>query len=191
MNAPVLTRQRRPFLAPIWIAGLLALVAGTTLFVGLRLAAYHLGDVSTVIVVRHAEKATSPADDPPLSAAGRVRADSLAAMLGAPSDAAPVRHVYSSEARRARETAAPLAARLGVEVEVVPGRDVETLLRTLRRDARGQTSVVVGHGDTVPRIVQALGDGRVQVVLDEADHGSIFVVTVSSLGPPRVLRLRY
>ncbi|MCU0758692.1 MAG: histidine phosphatase family protein [Steroidobacteraceae bacterium] len=191
MNAPAITRHRRPFLAPIWIAALLALAVGTALFVGVRLAAYYLTDVSTVIVLRHAEKASFPADDPPLAAEGRARAERLAAMLGGPSDAGPVRHVYSSEARRARDTAAPLAARLGVEVETVAGGDVDALVRAVRRDARGETSVVVGHGDTVPQIVAELADGRLQVTLDEGDHGSMFVVTVSSFGPPRVLRLRY
>jgi len=37
----------------------------------------------TVILVRHAEKAAAPADDPPLSAEGRQRAEALAAMLSA------------------------------------------------------------------------------------------------------------
>jgi broad specificity phosphatase PhoE len=191
MKAPGITRQRRPFLAPIWIAALLALIAGTVLFVGVRIAALYLTDVSTVIVLRHAEKAGSPAEDPALSAEGQARAARLAQMLGGPSDAGPVRHIFSSEARRARETAAPLATRLGIELRTIPGRDLDALLRAVRRDGRGVTSVVVGHGDTVPQIVAGLSDGRARVTLDDGDHGSMFIVTVSSFGPPRVVRLRY
>lgn len=191
MKAPGITRQRRPFLAPIWIAALLALFAGTVLFVGVRLAALYLTDVSTVIVLRHAEKAGSPAEDPALSADGQARAARLAQLLGGPSDAGPVRRIFTSEARRARETAAPLAQRLGIEPRTILARDVDGLLRALRREGRGVTSVVVGHGDTVPAIVAGLSDGRSRVALDDADHGSLFVVTVSSFGPPRVVRLRY
>lgn len=191
MNAPGITRHRRPFLAPIWIGAALAVLAGTLVFVGVRFAILYLTDVSTIVVLRHAEKAAAPADDPQLSAAGLARAERLAAMLGAPSDAGPVRHVYASDTRRARETAAPLAARLGLPVRTLPAGDVAALLRTLRAEAHGETSVVVGHANTVPQIVSGLSGGRARVALDEGDYDSLFIVTVSSFGPARVLRLRY
>ena len=191
MNAPGITRHRRPFLAPIWIGALLAVLAGTLVFVGVRFAILYLTDVSTIVVLRHAEKSDAPAGDPALSAAGQARAERLAAMFGSPSDAGPVRHVYASDTRRARETAAPLAARLGLPVRTLPAGDVAALLRTLRAEGHGETAVVVGHANTVPQIVAGLSGGRVRVSLDDEDYGSLFIVTVSSFGPPRVLRLRY
>ena len=191
MNAPGITRHRRPFLAPIWIGAALALLAGTLVFVGVRFAILYLTDVSTIVVLRHAEKADVPADDPSLSAAGQARAARLAAMFGGPSDAGPVRHVYASATRRARETAAPLAARLGLPVRTLPGGDVAALVRTLRAEGHGETSVVVGHANTVPQIVAGLSGGRARVTLDYREYESLLVVTVSSFGPPRVLRLRY
>lgn len=191
MNAPGITRHRRPFLAPIWIGGALAVLAGTLVFVGVRFAILYLTDVSTIVVLRHAEKADAPADDPSLSAAGLARAARLAALLGGPSDAGPVRHVFASQTRRARETAAPLAARLGLVVRTLPGSDVAALLRTLRAEGHGETSVVIGHANTVPQIVAGLSRGRIHVTLDDTDYDSLFIVTVSSFGPPRVLRLRY
>ena len=71
-----------------------------------------------LILVRHAEPvrivdADGPAD-PPLAERGRKQADALAEYLGTEAIGA----VWSSPMQRARETAAPLAAALGVEVVV-------------------------------------------------------------------------
>ncbi|MCC6170614.1 MAG: histidine phosphatase family protein [Gammaproteobacteria bacterium] len=192
MAAPGITRHRRPFLAPIWITALVVLFAGAVLFVGARLALTYLNDVSTVVVLRHAEKAASPAGDPALTEEGRARAERLAQMFGdAAADLGAVRLVISSDARRARETAAPLAARLGLAVRVLPAADVDAVVQTVHREGRGLTSLVVGHADTVPRLIAALGDGPAQVTVEEGDYGSIFIVTISSFGPAKVLQLRY
>ena len=192
MAAPGITRHRRPFLAPIWITALIALLAAAALFVGVRLAVRYLTDVSTVVVLRHAENVSSPGGGLALSDAGQARAARLAQMFGGSEDAGAVRLVISSDIRRARETAAPLAARLGLEVQVLPVADIDAVVRTVKREGHGLTSVVVGHSDTVPQIVAALSGRRhAPVSVDEGDYGSIFVVTVSSLGPARVLQFRY
>jgi 2,3-bisphosphoglycerate-dependent phosphoglycerate mutase len=52
--------------------------------------------------------------DPPLSARGREQAQALAEALGA----RPIDALWSSDLRRALETAEPLAARLGLELRV-------------------------------------------------------------------------
>lgn len=173
------------------MAALAALVAGTALFVAVRLAAFHLTTVSTVIVLRHAEKLPGPGADPSLSAEGEARALRLARMFGDASAAGAVRLILSSDAARARQTAAPLAARLGLEVETLAGGDVSGLLRRIRDRGRGGTTLVVGHGNTVPQIVSGLTDGRVEVRLGEEEFGTIFVLTISDFGPPRVLQLAY
>jgi hypothetical protein len=43
----------------------------------------------------------------------------------------------------------------------------------------------------MPVIVAGLTRGRIEVAVDATDFGSVFVVTVSSFGPPSLLRLRY
>ena len=191
MNAPGITRHRRPFLAPIWIAALAALVAGTVLFVAVRLAAFHLTTVSTVIVLRHAEKATTPSADPALSAPGEARAQRLAQMFGTPGAAGAIRTIISSDTTRARATVAPLAARLGLGVEVLGAGDVPGILRRVHDLGHGSTTLVVGHGNTVPQIISGLTGGRVAVSVGEGDFGTLFIVTVSDFGPPRVLQLAY
>jgi probable phosphoglycerate mutase len=76
-----------------------------------------------LVLVRHAqpvrveEGSVDGAADPGLSAAGRAQADRLAAWLAAESPSA----LLTSPLRRAVETAAPLAAALSVEAEVLDG----------------------------------------------------------------------
>ncbi len=178
-------------MAPIWMAAASALVVGTVLFVGVRLAVTQFAEISTIIVLRHAETQAPGGDDPALSASGESRAMRLAQMFGEPAGAGAVRSIYTSDTQRARATAAPLAARLGRRIETLGAGDVDGLLERLQAAERGHTSLVVAHSNTVPRIVERLTGGRIEVSVDEADHGSVFVVTVSSFGPPSVLRLRY
>lgn len=147
---------------------------------------------TVVYVVRHAEKAATPADDPPLSAEGAARAAALADLLAD----AGVRHVYSSQFRRTRDTAAPLADRLGREVTVLPitGPDVAAALRAQARqivtEAEGAAALVVGHSNTVP-IMIAEWTGEPMADLDEGAYGDLFVVTLQADGTARLERRRY
>ena len=150
------------------------------------------GDAIVVVVVRHAEKAADDPRDPSLSAAGEARAQALAATLaGAGLDAA-----YATQYRRTRLTAAPAAAAAGVEVQVRPidasnaaSYDAD-LARELRALPPGSTVLVVGHSNTVPGLVQALG-GEAPRPMPESEFDRYSVVVVPRVGEPRVLVSRY
>lgn len=80
------------------------------------------GDATEIILVRHGETVpATPGDpfvlldghgDPELAPEGRVQADKVAARL---SDDMPIENIYVTTLRRTSETAAPLAAKLGME----------------------------------------------------------------------------
>jgi hypothetical protein len=72
--------------------------------------------VTTVFLVRHAEKQTMPPDDPPLTNKGKARARSLARIL----NKAGIKAIFTSQFVRTRETARPLAEAIGVAPTVVP-----------------------------------------------------------------------
>ena len=83
-----------------------------------------------VYVVRHAERAdggmpaagvTKP--DPPLSEAGKARADKLASML----EVSGVTAIYATEFVRTQQTAAPVAAALKLKTIVIPSAEVRTV----------------------------------------------------------------
>lgn len=186
MRPPGISRGRRPFFAPIWLA-ILAAVGAALVGVGvLRSTA-----TTTVIVVRHAEKQLSTIEDAPLTTEGEARAERLAAMLGARRDGLPITRVFVTEARRTQQTAAPLVRRLGIAPTTLPAKDVDALVRALREGPSEAASVVVGHGNTVPAVIAGLTRNRIAVKVDENDYSSMFVVTVSTFGPASVVRLQY
>lgn len=135
-----------------------------------------------VLVVRHAEKVDN-SDDPALSAIGTARANALAEAL---SDAR-VAHVIVTQRQRTRLTAAPLMAARGLEPEVVPfGRDMAEHVRNVAAAVRrqsGKVVLVVGHSNTVPMIVHALGGPRAPDLCD-ARYAGLFAVVPGAAGAP-------
>lgn len=138
-------------------------------------------EAQMVIVVRHAERADGGAgtgasmttsNDPELSEVGKSRAQKLAAMLG---DAGVVA-IYTTQYRRTKDTANPLGEKIGVAYEAVPSGDMAGLVRKIRSHKSGAV-FVVGHSNTVPVIVRALGGPDVTMADDEYD--SLFFVAAN------------
>jgi len=145
-----------------------------------------------VFVVRHAEKASAGGTtDIPLSDAGRARAERLAAMLRD----AGITAIYSTDTVRTRSTAEPLARALGLTVRIYatepregrPGS--EELVRSLRSDPNG-AALVVGHSNTVPELLAALGATR-KITLRDDEYDALFLIVPRSDGAPTLLELRY
>jgi phosphohistidine phosphatase SixA len=139
----------------------------------------------SVLIVRHAERADAgmaSQTDPDLSDAGRARAEVLAAILAD----AGITAIYVTEFKRTQQTAAPLAKRLGIEPVIVSAKDPAGLAVRI-----GQTAghvLVVGHSNTLPQIVKALG---VPDAITIADSEFDNLLVVSRSATPSVVRLRY
>lgn len=155
---------------------------------GLPAAATVAPAPTMVLLVRHAEKAVQPADDPPLSEAGTARARALAAALGD----ARVSAVIVSSRLRTRATAQPLLDTLRLTPEVVPlggagAAHVKGVAAAVRRHA-GQVVLVVGHSNTVPAIIAALGGPRLPDICDAA-YSNLYVLFLDVPGAPGTARL--
>jgi broad specificity phosphatase PhoE len=137
---------------------------------------------STIFVVRHAEKAETPGENPELSEVGRTRAEALAKLL----KDANITAIYASEFKRTQETAAPLAKALGITVVNVPAKDTAALAAKLR--TTNGNILVVGHGNTIPDLLEALGISA-PIDIGENDYDELFVVVLD--GTPRFIRLHY
>jgi broad specificity phosphatase PhoE len=150
------------------------------------------GGPALVILVRHAEKATAPADDPPLTPRGRMRADALAITLRD----AGVTSIITSQWLRTRETAAPIASSLRppLKPESVPTisgdtrAHAEAVAAAVRRHA-GEVVLVVGHSNTIPAIITALGGPRLPDICDAA-FDDLFIL-VPQAAAARLVRSRY
>jgi broad specificity phosphatase PhoE len=185
MHAPVVTRHRRPFLAPFWVMWLLFFFLVAAAF-----GAYRSATTTTIVLVRHAEKEMSTIADPPLAAAGERRAERLAQMFGDVRGMGSIDAIYVTDTLRAQQTAAGLASRLGLKPTILPGADVEGVAKRVLRDHRGGRALIVGHSNTVPAIVRKLSGMSVPEIPDD-EYDNVYIVTVPSFGRSSVLRLKY
>lgn len=146
-------------------------------------------EATVVIIVRHAEKDSVPLGDPSLTERGRARA---AALVGAVS-LAHVQAIVTTQFRRTRETAAPLAAALHVVPEiVVRALPIEAHARAVAEAVHrhdGQTVLVVGHAETVSAIMAALGAPRLSD-LCASDYSELFVLVLAG-STTRLIRGSY
>lgn len=168
-----------------WVAT--ALVAG--FLVCAPLAATHAAALSdsttTILLVRHAEKDTlMVGSDPPLSAMGILRAQELARVLGD----APIAAIYVTPYQRNRQTAQPLATRLGETLTVVNA--VDSTITLLRTHHYGQTVLAVGHSNTLPQIIEALSGEKIPP-FSEGDFDRLYVLTLAPRRPAKLLALHY
>jgi broad specificity phosphatase PhoE len=154
-----------------------------------------------VYLVRHAEKAAQPASDPALTPDGQLRARALADVLAH----AGVGAIITTQFARTRLTAAPLAERLGLSPEAVGvatgvagnpqaqadamRAHVASVVAAVRKHA-GSAVLVVGHSNTIPAIVAALG-GPTFADLCDGDYDQLFILELPATGTPRLVRGRF
>lgn len=182
--------QRRPFLIPIWLTAIAA--AMVLAFAVFAAWVWVTAGSTTFIVIRHAEKDSSvSATDPPLNQAGQARAALLARMFGDPKGLGRLDAIYVSPALRNRQTAAPLAARLGLNETVAPADDPRGLARRALHEHRGGRVLIVGHSDTVPQIVTALSGNPNVPPIGDQEYGTMYLITVPRIGHANLLRLNY
>ena len=146
---------------------------------------------STVILVRHAEKATTPANDPGLTPGGLQRATDLAAAL----TDARVNAVVVTQLERVKATAKPLADGAKITPVVVPvssdvAAHVNAVVAEVASHKPGDVVLVVGHSNTIPAIIAALGGPRMPDLCD-AQYSGLFVLQLRPNGPPSFVRGKY
>ena len=134
-----------------------------------------------IFVVRHAEK-LADGNDPDLSAAGQQRAEGLARIM----KDAEITAIFTTEFKRTQETAAPTAKELHVSPTVIPADQIFALVEKLR-GLKGN-GLVVGHGNTIPDLVKALGIAT-PVNVPENDYSELFFIILGD--KPQLLRLHY
>ena len=157
------------------------LTMGQAAFAG-RLSAQQ--DPVVVVLVRHAERAEDGTDDPPISEAGQARARLLADMLRD----AGVDHMHTTDYRRTRQTGAPLAEALGLEMAAYDPRDLPGMARLLR--ATPGRHVVLGHSNTTAALVEALG-GDPGVPIADGEYDRLYVVVIPAAGPVTTVLMRF
>jgi broad specificity phosphatase PhoE len=139
----------------------------------------------TVLLVRHAEKAAQPADDPPLTPAGRKRALALRDLVrDAELDA-----IFATNKIRTQQTVGPAAELLGLKPTILDIDDIDGLAEAVQKLA-GKTVLVGSHGGKSLALIEKLGGPKLEP-LAEHHYDNFFVVTVTGPGRATVARLKY
>ena len=120
-------------------------------------------------LVRHAEKQTTGAD-PDLTTIGMARADSLSRLL----KDADVCEIFSSNYKRTRNTAQPLATLLSKSINIYTPFDAD--FTKYLKDSLSCPALVVGHSNTIPGLVNDLiGEIKYQDLAD-SEYDKLFIL---------------
>ena len=174
----------------------LALIA-LLLLAQLAFAQQATSPVTTVFLIRHAERADEPRQDPPLTEKGVARSEALARLLSN----AGVKAIYTSQFARTKLTAEPLAKQLGITATPLSLKISPTNPRAIADESTKETVdkilshaggsvLVVGHSNSIPDVIKMLG-GDVVPTIDEKKFDDLFVVTVYANGKAKVTHLKY
>ena len=144
---------------------------------------------TTIVLVRHAEKA-SMTGDMPLSEAGTARAKELARVLAD----ARISAIFTTQYKRTQETVAPLAAALKCTPEVIPAGGAEYPAEVVKRilaDHKGKTVLVAGHSNTTVDVLKHLGMKDAPSI-PEPQFDDLFLCTLpDGDAPASCVALRY
>jgi len=146
---------------------------------------------TTMIFVRHAEKALTPVDDPALTPDGQLRARELARQLVDADVVAGIDAIYSTNYRRTVQTAQPVADALDLEVNLYDPDDNEAVLERILKEHKGKIILVVGHSDTLPTLIADLGASKLVPPIAEYEYDNIYIVSIPWFGKTKTIRLRY
>ena len=141
-------------------------------------------DATIIYLVRHAEK-TAERPDPELTVAGKARAEALADRL----EDAGLTAIYSSDYIRTRDTAAPIAARTGLDVQIYDASDMSALADQLK--TMDGHILVSGHSNTTPELVDLLGGDYVSPIVEAGDNDRLYIVTLQADGTASSVLERY
>jgi broad specificity phosphatase PhoE len=144
---------------------------------------------TVVLLVRHAERAPGTGDVA-ISDVGQARAQALAEI----GKIAGVSAIITTQFQRTRQTAAPLAAALGITPATVTTQsDVKAhaaeVAAAVRQQA-GKTVLVVGHSNTVSAIVAALGGPSMRDFC-EPEYDNLITVVLDAEGGVRTVRSKF
>ncbi|UCD29865.1 MAG: PD40 domain-containing protein [Planctomycetota bacterium] len=134
--------------------------------------------VTTVVIVRHAERANGT-----LTADGEKRAETLARLLSNTGVSA----VFSTNYTRTIETANNTAERLGITIQFY--NSIQGIADLIKSEYAGKVVLVVGHSNTVPQTIEALGVSSAPTIYGEYDN--LFIVTIRPDGIASLTHLKY
>ncbi len=161
-----------------WIrSAILTLAIGSGSFVA------HAGiSTITVVIIRHAERASFFAADSPLSEKGQHRAEGLAYLL----DHLKPEALFASNLVRTQQTLRPLSEHIHRSPMIWDYRQSVSLASYLKTTYSGKTVLVCWHHDHMKELVKALGVEGSIPDWSMFTFNRIWIVTLSGNNPGRL-----
>lgn len=123
-----------------------------------------------IYIVRHAEKDTINASDPPLTDAGLQRAQDLAELLKDKN----ITKVFSTNFVRTRSTVKPAADQEGITAKIY--NDIPDLQQMLSFGNK-KNILIAGHSNTILDIARMLETSPVRQTIEDGDFDNLLIVT--------------
>jgi 2,3-bisphosphoglycerate-dependent phosphoglycerate mutase len=150
--------------------------------------------ITTIFLVRHAEKVTDGGDDPSLTPEGFQRAEELAYVLkNVKLDA-----IYDTPYKRTKLTVKPIADLLGREIQTIPSLKKEDLTKFIDEAIvkhKGEKIIIASHSNIVPALIKLIRqeeyEMRTMKSLEDSAYDDLFMVVFTERKNAQVFNLKY
>lgn len=150
-------------------------------------------EITTLILVRHAEKANE-SQDPALTEKGHKRAVDLAYVL----KDVHIDAIYSTPLRRTQQTATPTAKAKDLKMITNNPKIPEGYLEfidNIIKTHMGETVLVVGHSNTIPIMLKIILGENINLnnlkYLNDKAYDNIFIASILVRGNARITNLKF
>lgn len=178
-------RRFIPYLSPIkLLTGFLLLLCFAASSINQAVA-----DTRLIVLVRHAEKINLQIDDPQLSPQGEMRAVALITAL----NRTPLSQLIATQYQRTQQTLSPMSNVRHLPVTIVPAqKPIEEHIQQIVEQvyAVKGNSLIVGHSNTIPLIIKALGGPEISAI-NEDDYSQLFLLSIGESQAASLIATRY
>lgn len=151
---------------------ILQLLLAATLF-----TAFAFAQNKTIVLVRHAEKASeNPMDktgDPDLSADGEVRTKRLLELV----KKYKPHEIYATAYKRDQETVEPIALYRHLKVQTYDTREQAKFVEQILT-SKTEHYLIAGHSNNIPELVNLFAKKEIFKQLPDSEYGVIYVVKI-------------
>jgi len=146
----------------------------------------NLDSVTTIFLVRHAEKVKDGSDDPILTPEGENRADELMYIL----KHVKLDAIFSTPYKRTKQTVLPTAREKSLEIQnYKPGE--RGFLEKVLNSHSGSAVLIVGHSNTIPVLANELAGRKDYNDLNDTTYDNLFIAHVLPDGQTKIIRMRF
>ena len=144
-------------------------------------------ELTTYILVRHAEKVLDGTSDPALTKEGEDRANNLLALL----EKTVITTIYSTNYKRTKKTVEPLAEAKKIKIITYNPKNLKKFYSRLIKNDSGGTIVISGHSNTTPALANLLlGEEKFKQFEDD-DYGNLLIIVLDKNNNGQLLHLRF